>query len=50
MKTQSKKTVPKKLDKLTETAVTTSRKLEKVLKEAGIKFVKIGADIYTRVR
>jgi len=46
MKTQTKKTDTKKV----ETAVVVSRKLEKVLKEAGIKFVKIGSDIYTRIR
>ena len=46
MKTQSKKTDTKKV----ETAVVVSRKLEKILKEAGIKFVRIGDDVYTRVR
>jgi hypothetical protein len=49
MKTQSNKVATKKV-RLVETTVTVSRKLEKVLKEAGIKFVKIGDDIYTRVR
>ena len=50
MKTQTKKSATKKVDKPVETTVTVSRKLEKVLKEAGIRFVKIGNDIYTRVR
>jgi hypothetical protein len=50
MKTQTKKTAIKKVDRPVETAVTVSRKLEKVLREAGIKFVRIGDDLYTRIR